>query len=231
MNIVITGGSRGIGKAIAEKFNKAGNTLLLCSRNINLLELAASELQQKNAASIKIFAADLSQTEEVLKFANFCLEQGTPDILVNNAGLFISGKVHNEADGQLERMLNINLFSAYHLTRAVLPAMIKNRSGHIFNICSVASLQPYNEGGSYSISKYALKGFSENLRYELREKGIKVTAVYPGAVMTESWTGFDNSQNRIMEVSDIAEMIYTASKLSAQAVVENMVIRPQLGEL
>ena len=76
MNIVITGGSRGIGKAIAEKFNKAGNTLLLCSRNINLLELAASELQQKNAASIKIFAADLSQSEEVLKFANFCLEQG-----------------------------------------------------------------------------------------------------------------------------------------------------------
>ena len=79
--------------------------------------------------------------------------------------------------------------------------------------------------------KYALKGFSENLRYELREKGIKVTAVYPGAVMTESWACFDNSQNRIMEVSDIAEMIYTASKLSAQAVVENMVIRPQLGDL
>ena len=75
MNIVITGGSRGIGKAIAEKFNKAGNTLLLCSRNINLLELAASELQQKNAASIKIFAADLSQTEEMINIGRELTEQ------------------------------------------------------------------------------------------------------------------------------------------------------------
>lgn len=231
MKIIITGASRGIGKAIAEKFNEKGNTLLLCSRNINLLELAAGELRQKNTATIKIFAADLSQPAEVLKFAEFCLQDGAPDLLINNAGLFISGKVYNEADGQLERMLNINLFSAYHLTRAVLPDMIKNRSGHIFNICSVASLQPYYEGGSYSISKYALKGFSENLRQELKGKGIKVTAVYPGAVMTESWSGFDNSQNRIMEASDISEMIYSSSKLSSQAVVEDIVIRPQLGDL
>lgn len=231
MNIIITGASRGIGKAIAEKFNEKGNTLLLCSRNINLLELAMGELQQKNAATIKIFSADLSQKDDVLKFAGFCLQQGSPDIIINNAGLFISGKVHNEADGQLERMLNINLFSAYYLTRALLPSMMQNRSGHIFNMCSVASLQPYHEGGSYSISKYALKGFSENLRQELKGKGIKVTAIYPGAVMTESWSGFDNANKRIMEVDDIANMVYAASKLSPQAVVEDMVIRPQLGDL
>lgn len=109
--------------------------------------------------------------------------------------------------------------------------MIARRQGHIFNMCSIASLQAYHNGGSYSISKFALMGFSKNLREELKQYNIKVTAVYPGAVMTESWSGFDNTTQRIMEADDIAAMIVAATKLSPQAVVEDIIIRPQLGDL
>ena len=86
-------------------------------------------------------------------------------------------------------------------------------------------------GGSYSISKFALLGFSKNLREELKPFGIKVTAVLPGAVMTDSWEGFDNSTKRIMEANDIANLVVAAASLSDQAVVEDIVIRPLLGDL
>lgn len=231
MNIIITGASRGIGKAIAAAFNQTGNRLILCARNKAVLEETALELKQKNTAAVETYNADLSEKNQTLAFAGFCLGFGTPQVLINNAGVYIGGNIADEPDGMLEKMMNTNLYSAYHLTRALLPSMIKNGSGHIFNICSIASLQPYPGGGGYSISKYAMNGFSQNLRHELKDKGIKVTTVFPGAVMTNSWAGFDNSENRIMEVNDIAQMIYAASKLSPQAVVEDIVIRPQKGDL
>ena len=109
--------------------------------------------------------------------------------------------------------------------------MIKAGSGHIFNICSIASLQAYPQGGSYSISKYALDGFSKNLREELKDKGIKVTGVYPGATYTNSWAGSGVAPTRIMEAQDIAKMILAAAHLSPQAVVEDIVMRPLLGDL
>ena len=108
--------------------------------------------------------------------------------------------------------------------------MIKARQGLIVNMRSIASLQAYANGGSYSITKFALMGFSKNLREELKPYQVKVMAVYPGAVMTE--TGhFDNSGARIMVATDIAAMILASSKLSPQAVVEDMVLRPLLGDL
>jgi NADP-dependent 3-hydroxy acid dehydrogenase YdfG len=109
--------------------------------------------------------------------------------------------------------------------------MMNQKRGHIFNICSIASLRAYDGGGTYSISKFALNGFSQNLRHEMKPHGIKVTAVFPGAVLTDSWGDFDNSNHRIMEASDIAKMIFAASTLSPQAVVEEITIRPQLGDL
>jgi short-subunit dehydrogenase len=143
----------------------------------------------------------------------------------------VPGKLQNEPSGQLEAQLNVNLFSAYHLTRALLPSMIAAKSGHIFNICSIASLHAYENGGAYSISKFALLGFSKNLRLELKDQGVKVTAVCPGAVYTNSWSGSGVDPKRIMESSDIAKMIYAASQLSPQTVVEDIVMRPQLGDL
>lgn len=232
MNIIITGASRGIGKAIAEIFAANGHTLFLCSRGEVQLYKTLEELQLKySTASIMAKPCDLSNKQRADEFAEWVLSSCVPDILVNNAGGFEPGSIYNEPEGILEKMLAINLFSAYHLTRSLLPGMIEKQTGHIFNICSIAALKAYANGGSYSISKYALHGFSKNLREEMKPHNIKVTAVFPGAVLTDSWGDFDNSSHRIMEVNDIAKMVYASSQLSPAACVEDIVIRPQLGDL
>ena len=102
---------------------------------------------------------------------------------------------------------------------------------HIFNLCSTASLKAYKNGGAYSISKFAMYGFSKNLREEMKPHGIKVTHVIPGAVYTDSWSGTDIDPKRFMEPADIAKLIYAASQLSFQACVEEIVIRPLAGDI
>lgn len=232
MNVIITGASKGIGKAIAVQFAVEGNTLLLCSRGAKQLYDTVAELQTRfPSCTVKAMPVDLSIKEQVQKFGSWCLESGVPGILVNNAGQFLPGSVYNEAAGTLEQMIEQNLYSAYHLTRLLLPSMMTARSGHIFNICSIASLHAYANGGSYSISKFAMLGFTKNLREEMKPYGIKVTAVSPGAAMTDSWGDAGIDPTRIMEAADIAKMIYAASQLSPMAVVEDIVMRPQLGDL
>lgn len=238
MNVIITGASRGIGKAIAEIFAANGHTLYLCSKNEVALYKAMEELQNKYPkVKVKAKARDLSKRDEVENFGQWVLDNGfNIDVLVNNAGNFLPGSVYNEEDGFLEEMIATNLYSAYHLTRKLLPQMMKQSPvsgsrGHIFNMCSIASLNAYNNGGSYSISKYAMYGFSKNLREEMKSHLIKVTSVFPGAVLTDSWEGYDNSTKRIMEAEDIARMLFACSQLSPQACVEEITIRPQLGDL
>ena len=232
MNVLITGASRGIGKAVAEIFAANGHGLFLSSRNEVALYKAMEELQTNYpSVSIKAKAFDLSDKQQAKDLGTWCLKNAVPDIIVNNAGLFEPGSVHNEPEGTLENQLAINVNSAYHLTRVLLPKMMDRKSGHIFNLCSIASLNAYDNGGAYSISKFAMYGFSKNLREEMKPYNIKVTAVHPGAVLTDSWAGYDNSSKRIMEPEDIAKMIYACTQLSAAACVEDIVIRPQLGDL
>ncbi|MFM9021328.1 MAG: SDR family oxidoreductase [Sediminibacterium sp.] len=232
MQAVITGASRGMGKEIASHFAAAGYDLFLCSRGELALYQTLEELQNK-FPDRKIYAqpTDLSNQQNAVAFAKWVLSIGKPDVLVNNAGQFIQGSISDEPDGTIEQLMNINLYSAYHLTRALLPSMKEAGSGHIFNICSIASLKAYSHGGSYGISKYALAGFSANLREELKTKGIKVTSVFPGATMSPSWEGSGVSPDRIMQADDIARMIVAAASLSPAAVVEEIVLRPQLGDL
>lgn len=232
MNVIITGASKGLGKAVAEKFAAAGHNLFLCSRNEKVLHKTMEALLTAYpGCTVKTKQVDMSRKEQVIDFAAWCLESGTPGIVVNNAGQFIPGSVYNEADGALEKMIEVNLYSAYYLTRALLPSMMEARQGHIFNMCSIASLKAYANGGAYSISKFALAGFSKNLREEMKPYNIKVTAVYPGAAYTDSWSGSGIDPKRLMKASDVAEMIYACSLLSPQACVEEIVLRPQLGDL
>ena len=232
MNVVITGASKGIGKALVEQFARHGADLFLCSRHMDQTIHWQQDLMEKYNTSIMTYNADLGIEEEVKSFGKKVLEAfDKVDILINNAGLFEPGSVYLEPEGQLERMMRVNMYSAYHLTRTLVPNMIAQKSGHIFNICSVAALQAYHNGGSYSISKWAMLGFSRNLREELKKHGIKVTAVHPGATLTGSWEGFDIDPSRIMEADDIASMVLAASSLSPQACVEEILIRPQLGDL
>lgn len=232
MNVVITGASQGIGYAIATIFAQAGHTLLLCSKTpANMLAAKEQLSKQFPQAIILATTADLADKKDCVAFADWCLEKGAPAILVNNAGFFLPGNIQDEGDHVLEQQMASNLYSAYHTTRALLPAMLQLGKGHIFNICSIASLNAYAHGGSYSISKFALLGFSKNLRMELKDSGIKVTAVCPGATYTNSWKDSGVASERIMEAEDIAKMIFAAAHLSPQAVVEDIVMRPQKGDL
>ena len=232
MLVVITGASQGIGYSVAEIFAAAGHSLCIASKTASRLKEAAESLQKKYPkATIHSQQADLSKQEDCAAFGQWCLSFGTPAILINNAGFFLPGNLMEEEQGVLEAQIAANVYSAYHTSRAIVPAMIKAGSGHIFNICSIASLQAYPQGGAYSISKYALDGFSKNLREELKDKGIKVTGVYPGATYTNSWAGSGVAPTRIMEAQDIAKMILAAAHLSPQAVVEDIVMRPLLGDL
>jgi Short-chain dehydrogenases of various substrate specificities len=232
MNVVITGAGKGMGKATAEKFAADGNNLFICARNEKELSETAKELETKYKSKVFYYPADLSEKISAQEFGKWILQQTNDiDILINNAGQFIPGSIYNEEDGLLEKMIHINLYAAYHLTRILLPAMMKKKQGHIFNMCSIAALKSYDNGGSYSISKFALMGFSKNLREELKPYNIKVTAVYPGAVYTSSWYGSGVPESRIMEANDIADVIFSISKLSPQACVEDIVIRPLLGDI
>lgn len=230
--LVVTGASRGIGAAIVERFAAEGARIFACALHPEKLEAVVNRWREKYPQSqFDSYAADLGTKVGAEGFAYHVAQSGAPDILVNNAGTFRPGSILEEEAGSLEQMLSVNLFSAYHITRILAPLMIAKGRGHIFNMCSIASLRAYPAGGSYGIAKYALAGFSENLREELKGKNVKVTAVYPGAVHTESWGDYDNSTHRIMESSDIASMIFSAASLSPGAVVENIVLRPQLGDL
>lgn len=237
-NAIISGATKGIGRAIAEKLVREGMNVAFCARNTEEIEQTLGELKAINPeVSLIGERRDMSQPQEARDFGISVLGQWeTVHLVVNNTGRFVPGEIHNEDEGLLESMIETNLYSAYHLTRALLPAMMNNESeqssrGHIFTICSVAGLQPYKNGGSYSISKYALHGFTQNLRAELQPYAIKVTSVNPGATFSDSWKGMDIDENRIMKASDIADMIWTVYQLSPQTVVEEIVMRPQLGDL
>jgi short-subunit dehydrogenase len=232
MKVVITGASKGIGKAIANGFAAAGHDVWICSRGEYSLYQTLGELQnlypERNIAAQ---VADLQKKEAVEAFAQWVLTQGVPDVVVNNAGLFIQGNISDEPADNLLQLMEINLYSAYHLTRALLPAMKAQGRGHIFNMCSIASLRAYPHGGSYGITKYALAGFNANLREEMKPYGIKVTGVFPGATMSDSWEGSGVQPERIMQADDVANMIVAAAQLSPAAVVEDIIMRPQLGDL
>lgn len=229
---VVTGASQGIGAAIALKLAQQGFSLAICARSEAALQAAADSFRAAGSPQVIAKACDLSVAGAGQSFAAFVREHTSSlDILVNNAGLFLPGKLCEEGEGQLQQMLQLNLVSAYDITRALVPLMKAQSVGHIFNICSVASLKAYPNGGSYSISKYALLGFSDNLREELKEEGIRVTALCPGATHSRSWEGSGVPESRIMQASDIAETLWSAYGLSANAVVETVIIRPQLGDL
>jgi short-subunit dehydrogenase len=230
---IVTGATKGLGRAISEQLAAQGFDLCVCARTESDLELMQTEWAERFPQSnLHVFPVDMSKKSEVMEFAVFVRKTWNQlDILVNNAGIFIPGRVSDEREGTLETLLEANLFSAYHLTRAVLPIMLPFHKGHIFNMCSVASIMAYPNGGSYSISKYALLGFSKCLREEMKNEGIKVTAILPGATWSDSWRGVDLPDERLMKAEDVAKTLWAAYQLSESAVVEEIIIRPQLGDL
>ena len=233
MKVLITGGSRGIGKEIAKAFYGKASIIILNATNQSNLESTAKELSiLEGSTLIETFKADLANKGEVDNLIRFVKDKYEElDILVNNAGAFIPGKIIDEPEGVLEDLMQTNLFSAYNLTRGLLPLIKSSNKGHIFNMCSIASIQPYKNGGSYSITKYALLGFSKCLREELKEENVRVTSLVPGATYTDSWKSSGIEEDRFMKAEDIAEIILKTYELSFNTNIEEIVLRPLLGDI
>lgn len=230
--LVVTGGTKGIGRAIIDTFASHGFDIATCARKSDDLNRLQQELESANDIRVFTFQADMSDVTQVKAFTTFVLNLNRPvDVLVNNAGYFVPGEIATEPEGTLEQMMNANVFSAYHTVRGIVPVMRKHQSGHIFNMCSIASIKAYANGGSYAITKFALLGMSKCLREELKNDNIRVTAILPGATYTQSWAGVDLPEDRFMRAEDVAEMVFAAWTISKRSVVEELLIRPQLGDI
>lgn len=231
--ILVTGGTKGIGRAIIEKFAADGFHIITCARTERDLKALKLEIEQKYTFS-KVFylATDISDRLAVEAFLKYVKSLKVKiDILVNNAGVFIPGKITEEDSGALQFMLDNHLLSAYYLTKGLVDDMIKRRSGHIFMMCSTASIIPYTNGGSYCVAKFALYGLTKVLREELKKHDVRVTAILPGATLTASWEGVDLPPERFMKSEDIACAVASTYHMSPGTVVEEILIRPQLGDI
>ncbi|HLF63423.1 MAG TPA: SDR family oxidoreductase [Saprospiraceae bacterium] len=233
MNAIITGATKGIGRALAETMWREGYSLAVCARSKKDLEEMADAMQPAHPEQRFLWRpTDVSDRNDLRAFSEFVENAwDVVDVLVNNAGIFKPGEVLHEEEGLLDQMLRTNLYSAYDLTRAMFPLLQKSKRGHVFTMCSIASILAYPNGGSYTISKFGLLGFTKVLREELKPLGIKVTAVIAGATWSDSWKGVDYPESRLMQASDVTEAVMSALRMSPSAVVEEILIRPQLGDL
>lgn len=232
-NMVISGASRGIGKAIAQKFAREGWHVAFCSRNLDRLNTLKAELETLNPnGKYLAFVCDVSNQESVRDFAEAAQAfLGEIDIIMNNAGVFIPGNVHDMNVDDFQKIFTTNVTSAFTLTKALIGPMKARKNGHVFNMSSIAGFMSYPNGGAYNVSKHALTGYSKTLRDELKEFGVRVSTIYPGATLTDSWAAAELPEERLMRPEDIAKSIYDIYMLSDRTVVEDIVLRPQLGDI
>jgi 3-oxoacyl-[acyl-carrier protein] reductase len=226
MNAVITGATKGIGRAIALKLAAKGYNISICARDEKSLFTMKEELGRLGVKAF-VFKADMGLKEEVFGFCE-AVRSWMPkvDVLVNNTGNFLTGSLLDEPDEQYEQMLNLNLNAAYYCGKFFGRIMREQQSGHIFNICSVASKQPSENAGSYSVTKAAMYSLNNVLREELSKHNVKVTAVLPGSTLTSSWEGTNIPEGRFVKPEDIAESIWSVLNLSSGANVEEITIKP-----
>ncbi|MEC8693023.1 MAG: SDR family oxidoreductase [Bacteroidota bacterium] len=229
---VITGSSRGIGLAVAEKFAMQGFDIVIHGRNQKELNAVANNIQTRFQVKVTGVAADLSSKDECSSFVRDVIAlHSSIDVLVNNAGVFLPGTLMEESDDQMEKQMSTNFFSAYFTTKGLWTVLKKNERSHIINMCSIASITAYDAGGGYAVTKHALHGFTKSLRKEGIPFGIRVTSIMPGATYTDSWSSADLPQSRFMTTSDVANTVWNAWEINEHTVMEEVIIRPIEGDI
>jgi short-subunit dehydrogenase len=229
---VITGSNKGIGKSIAIEFASRDFDVVITGRNETDLHTVSNYISQKYQIELFTFISDLSNQEGCLNFANYVKSLNREiTVLVNNAGKFEAGPMMTEGNDVLESQMATNVYSAYYVTKYLWDNLKKAQRSHVFNICSIASITAYAAGGSYSVSKHALLGFSKSLRLEGIPFQVNVTALLPGATLTDSWSGVDLPETRFMRPEDVAKVVFNAWDINEYTVVEEVLLRPLLGDV
>lgn len=231
--VVITGASQGIGSAIAKHFatEMRGVRLALVARNkANLKSIA--RICAQSGATVEIFPCDVADENAVAAMAQAVIRRfGPPEVLINNAGKFAGAAFLEMKLSDFDDQIAANLRSVFLVSKAFVPGMVKRRRGDIFNMSSIAGRQAYPDGTAYCAAKYGVTGLSAVMRAELKDKGIRVCCIHPGATWTPSWSGSGVKEQRIMPAEDVARAILEIHRLSSRTVVEEIVLRPLLGDI
>lgn len=230
--MVITGASRGIGQAIAEAFATEETVrLALIARTESSLNAVAARCRERGAEA-EVFPCDVTEDAAVDRTVQAILDQwGAPEVLINNAGAFQPGSLQDTTPASFKDQLAANLTSAFLVTQAFLPAMLDRGRGHLFFMGSVASIRAYPGGVAYCASKHGLLGLARVVREETKTQGLRVTTLLPGATLTPSWAGSELPEERFIPPEDIARTVLDVYRLSDRSVVEELLIRPQLGDI
>lgn len=233
MNAIVTGATKGIGRAIARSLAASNYNLALCARNEEELEKFRQELLAEHPhLNILIQKTDCAVADDLRRFADRVQDNfASVEVLVNNAGLFIPAGFFDEGDDAMSAQMQTNVFAAHYLCRVFGKQMRDNGRGHIFTICSIASLDPVAYAASYSVTKVALLGLTKVLRKELMPSGVKVTAILPGSTLTSSWEGTDIPAERFVLAEDVASALLNCLTMSTGANVDEIVIRPGRGNI
>lgn len=233
--VLVTGASQGIGAAIARAYAARGQgiRLALVARHAARLRAVAADcarLDPRGAAAV--FRCDTTDEAAVRRLARAVTRRfGAVDTLINNAGAFAPAPFLATTVAAFDRMVAVNLRSAFLVTRAFLPAMVARRRGDILFMSSIAGLGAYPNASAYGAAKFGVTGLAKALRAETRSRGIRVCCFHPGATWTPSWAGSGVDPERLMPAEDVARAVLEVFDLSRRTVVEELVLRPQRGDL
>ena len=224
---LVTGASRGIGFAVARKLGRMGAKIGICARQANRLEEAAALLRTEEI-EVDAVATDVTSAAEIAALvAKTEKSLGSIEILVNNAGIGYFGPIQEADEKNWDAVLDTNLKSVFLLTKAVAPGMIGRRSGHIVNIASLAGKNAFKGGSIYCASKWGLMGLTESAAEDLREYGIRVSAICPGSVATEFGSPASKKDPRkMLQPDDIAHAVEMLVTQAPQSFISEVLIRP-----
>jgi 3-oxoacyl-[acyl-carrier protein] reductase len=225
---LVTGSSRGIGKAIARKLSQLGAAVSLCGREAKALEAAARELAEFSS-KVLAHAANVTDAGEVSALVHATEKKlGPISLLVNNAGIGDPGfgPVQEKSEGDWDLVLNTNLKSVFLMSRAVAPLMIQRRRGDIINISSLAGKNTFAGGGIYCASKWGLQGLTGCMAEDLRGHGIRVSVICPGSVATEFSGRGVKDPAKVLTPEDVAHAVAMVALQGPQSFISEVHLRP-----
>ncbi|MBA4136565.1 MAG: NAD(P)-dependent oxidoreductase [Opitutus sp.] len=235
--VLVTGASQGIGAAIARVFaaEVKGVRLALVARNAKNLRAVAAEcatLLRGRGADVAVFPCDTSDERAVARMARAVTKRfGVVDVLINNAGKFLGAPFLQTKLADFDAQIAANLRSVFLVSQAFVPAMADRGRGDVFNMGSVASFKALPGMAAYGAAKFAVLGLSRVMREELKPHGVRVCCVMPGGTESPSWAGSGVAPERLMAAEDVARAFLDVWRFSRRTTVEEIILRPQLGDL